>query len=521
MARQRLPAARSRVLDNDLEVEIDEEHIFVLSKRQMAKYSGRARHLIATSSTGAAGSRKSKRQRLVLRDFPGGAPAFEMAASFCYSGGQLEIAPSNVAVLRAAADELVMTEDISAGNLVSRTEEALGGVDSWQWQDLVAALKGCDSVLHIAENHRIVQRLAFATAGKISSSIELLHTAGESPMSPDQELRASTSLSPRTWWFTDVCGLSMYLMERVVRALFTVNVEHRYISRFLLYYLKTSLASLGYSWQLQCEVMETIVSLLGHLEPGSTTCRSLFVIYRMAVGIESSKLCRSQIERMIGLQLHNATLDNLLLPSSTSPRSGGPVYDADPVLRLLWYFLKSYVSENSCSIGEEALIKLGTLVDMYLSEVAPDPHLHPQKLLRLAKVLPPWSRVTDDRLYRAVDIYLEAHPFIRNAEALSLCNAVNYQKLSPKACAHIAQNPRFPAPVAVRTLLAQKELRKQTQQQQAGPIDPSVYRRALMQNEELRWGLRAMQTKVTNLEKMCKSMRCEVVESVRMKGMIC
>jgi hypothetical protein len=53
------------------------------------------------------------------------------------------------------------------------------------------------------------------------------------------------------------------------------------------------------------------------------------------------------------------------------------------------------------------LRKVGVLVDLYITEVAPDPCLRPSKFLALAMVLPDAARDSYDELYRAIDMYLE------------------------------------------------------------------------------------------------------------------
>ncbi len=120
--------------------------------------SGRIRKLIANSEDSAA-------NQLELPDVPGGAEAFDLAAKFCY-GINFEITPSNVAVLRCAAEYLEMTESFGENNLVSRTETFLSEVVFRNLADSIAVLHNCENLLPLAEELLIVSRCIEAAATK-------------------------------------------------------------------------------------------------------------------------------------------------------------------------------------------------------------------------------------------------------------------------------------------------------------------------------------------------------------------
>ncbi len=103
--------------------------------------------------------------QLQLPDVPGGAEAFDLAAKFCY-GINFEITPSNVAVLRCAAEYLEMTESFGENNLVSRTEAFLSEVILKNLADSIAVLHNCESLLPLAEDLLIVSRCIEAAAAK-------------------------------------------------------------------------------------------------------------------------------------------------------------------------------------------------------------------------------------------------------------------------------------------------------------------------------------------------------------------
>ncbi len=124
----------------------------------MVAKSGRIRKLIANSEDSAA-------NQLELPDVPGGAEAFDLAAKFCY-GINFEITPSNVAVLRCAAEYLEMTESFGENNLVSRTEAFLSEVVFRNLADSIAVLHNCENLLPLAEELLIVSRCIEAAATK-------------------------------------------------------------------------------------------------------------------------------------------------------------------------------------------------------------------------------------------------------------------------------------------------------------------------------------------------------------------
>ncbi|MCO5612993.1 hypothetical protein L7F22_067266 [Adiantum nelumboides] len=389
------------------------------------------------------------------------------------------------------------------------------------------------------------------------------------PCSPDPncyQTLTSQSNSPcnakHNWWFEDMSSLSMYMMERVVMAMQTHCINNKHISKVLLRYLEASLPLLGYSslsigvekddanektfkeyaHRVQREVLESVVRLLHHLEWASVPVRSLFELRRVSITMSASRSCRRQIEEMIGCQLHRATLDNILTPRANGRDRRSCLYDVNLVLRLLKIFLHGEavaklqgefvdngdldpVLELELKYGynsayESAPISVvGTLIDKYLAEVAPDSYLKACKFSELAEALPSTARDTHDGLYKALDIYLQAHPRIPTEDTIQVCRAVDFDKLSFETCKYVMENPRIPAWVSFRVLaLQQDKLRaalglglpgsRRTSSEDANQCPPlaTEYVTVVRQNEELKSDLRTMQAKINELEKLCQSM---------------
>lgn len=402
-----------------------------------------------------------------LENFPGGAEAFELAAKFCFCVEDVPITFSNVAMLRCVAEFLEMTEDYGKANLSRRTEYFLKHEVLWNWNDSLGVLKSCEPFLVIAEKCEIIQRCAKALAFRAcsspdsfsdppsfsSDSLDLNFSSGSNSSRSSVKSPISSN-----WWFQDLSSLSIYLMERVVRALFKHGIDHKNLAKFLLHYLRSSLPPVQFgtygivgrhgsnlpspggsgrsledekvhslSLKVQVEILETVVELLSDLQPRSVSCRSLFGLLRTAAAIGACKSSRRVVEKMIGVQLDKATLDNILIPAASQRNS--TLYDVDLIVRLVEHFLKdqsgplsglpcSPVSERKCdsdhasksdfnSPVRTASVRVGELIDKYLAEVAADSHLRPAKFQTLVEILPDTARNCSDGLYRAVEIFLE------------------------------------------------------------------------------------------------------------------
>ncbi|KAH7373540.1 hypothetical protein KP509_17G061300 [Ceratopteris richardii] len=558
---------------------------------------------------------------------PGGSRAFEQVARFCYKRCWIEVRPDNVALLRSVAEYLEMTEEFGAGNLIEYTEVFLSTISNWSWKDIITLLHSCETLLPLAEKFGIIQLCVDSLALKAKShdyctfsspnsndssnacsmsaspkSLSLNQTSGSSKLGRDSShlsylsLNANRSpsspcsldpcctISPhcnlnsrnhhchfkQNWWCEDMSSLSTYMMERLISALETYSIEHKYIAKILLKYLEASLPLLGYSplsviseagdmngkrfkdysQRVQKEVLQTVVCLLYRLDWIAIPMKSLFELRRVSTVIGASHSCKGQVEEMIGSQLHMATLDNILVPRvKHRDRRYSCLYDVDLVLRLVRCFLhvkatKDLQAKTEGSNDIEVLPKMaigyggsvqsnqletvGILIDKYLTEIAPDSLLKASKFSELAEALPSNARETHDGLYRALDIYLQAHPSISKKDASQICKAIDLAKLSFEACKHVMQNPRIPAWLSFQVLASQQEkLRtaigssrlqcsewRYPEDNKACPIMAVKYTSVIRQNERLRSDLRSMQSKINELERLCKGMRSHMSHDV-------
>ncbi|KAL6843539.1 hypothetical protein ACP4OV_026601 [Aristida adscensionis] len=409
--------------------------------------------------------------RIAFPDFPGGPGTFEAAAKFCY-GVRLDLTAWSVAPLRCAAEYLEMTEAHAEDNLAARAEAYLEQAVLRHPGEATKALKSCEELLPLAEELGVVDRCAEAIAARSSA--------------------ASRS------WVDDLAVLGLRMYKRVMAAM-TAREDVRAEAResCLVSYARGTIPGLSRSMRRrlasapvsseveQKELLEAVVASLpaDKCSGRVVTAKFLFALLRTAHILRASDAARAALERKAATQLEQATLEDVLIPSYSG--AAETLYDVDCVERVVRYFLAEEEEEgelgeaaasSSGAITEEAppppppeaarpsavaMVQVGKLVDSYLAEVASDANLKPAKFCELALALPDHARIYDDGVYRAVDIYLKAHPRLTAEERDRVVGVVDCRKLTVEACTHAAQNERLPLRAVLQVLFfEQLQLRR-------------------------------------------------------------
>nr|CAB3478504.1 unnamed protein product [Digitaria exilis] len=299
---------------------------------------------------------------LQLDDIPGGAKAFELAAKFCYDV-KIELNALNVVCLRCAAEYLRMTDDYAEGNLITQAESFLADVLS-NWKDSIKALETCEGVLPTAEDLHLVSRCITALASKACASdaaAPLLLVRNASVVIDKDALwngirsgdtASSTTASGMDWWYDDVSFLSLPMFKRLIQAMEAKGMRAESIAGAIMFYagrflpglkrntsFSNALASYGAdgaggggggmssrnvtpraasvsapSEGDQRYFLEEIVALLP-TKKGVASTKFLLGMLRTAMLLHASPLCRENLERRIGVQLEDASLDDLLVPN--------------------------------------------------------------------------------------------------------------------------------------------------------------------------------------------------------------
>ncbi|CAA2970925.1 Hypothetical predicted protein [Olea europaea subsp. europaea] len=505
---------------------------------------------------------------IILPDFPGGSESFETAAKFCY-GVKIDVSASNVAALRCAGEYLEMTEEYSQENLISKTERFLSQSVLKNIKHCIKTLTSCEGLLPLAENLGIVLRCIDAIVSKAASSDLSLFgwpvndRAGSNEGGVESERRKAANATRggngMDSWLNELGQLSLPFFKRLIFAMKALNLNREIIESCLIYYAKKYIPGISRtnrkllsssnvpSENDQRDLLETVIANLPVEKTSNSTSNStrfLFGLLRTANILNISEACRASLEKKIGYQLEQATLDDLLIPSYSYLNE--TLYDVDCVERILRYFLEELENRSMNRIeGEErstALLLVGKLIDGYLSEIASDANLKQEKFFDLAIALPDDARLFDDGLYRAVDVYLKAHPWIPEADREKICAVLDCQKLTLEACTHAAQNERLPLRTVVQVLFfeqlqlrqaitgglletdaglteadhgigEEKEAIMVARAQEGG----STWRAAVRENQVLRLDMDSMRARVHELERECSTMR-KAIEKIEPGG---
>ncbi|XP_062015160.1 BTB/POZ domain-containing protein At3g44820 [Rosa rugosa] len=421
----------------------------------------------------------------VLEEFPGGPDMFLIAAKFCY-GMRVELTSRNIVMVYCAADYLEMIDEFGEENLLSKSESFFYKNILHNWKDCILALQSSEPVLQRAEKLHIINKCVNALSVMVCTDPSLfgwpmmmygsLQSPGGSILWNGINTGARIRSSESDWWFEDISYLSVSLFERLIKAMETKGIRPENILGAVMHYTRKYLPGLG-RWQGgqqgiprtvtsfsftpialdQRVVLESIEKLLPQ-KKGKSFCRFLLGLLRVALILGASQTCKDSLEKRIGRQLEFATLDGLLIPTYSDAET---LYDIDTVQRIIQHFMSSESKvtpfspasvelETSPSSGPLRLV--AKLIDSYIAEVASDVALKPGKIRSLAEALPDSSRTLHDGLYRSLDIYFKAHPWLTDKEKEELCNIIDFQKLSIDACAHASQNERLPLRVVLQVL---------------------------------------------------------------------
>ncbi|KAK1403261.1 NPH3 domain-containing protein [Heracleum sosnowskyi] len=406
---------------------------------------------------------------------------------------------------RCAAEYLQMTEEVEKGNLIYKLEVFLNSCVLHGWKDSVVTLQSTKAFSLWAEDLSITSRCIEAIASKVlshPSKVSHARRGRDDTLScngaESQPSKDSKKQVPRGWWAEDVADLGIDLYWRTMIAIKSRGkVPSNLISDALRIYASRWLPNLSKHLYADKQVethesdstneaaskhrllLESIISLLP-VDRSAVSCSFLLKLLKAANILKVSSSSKLELARRIGVQLEEATVSDLLIPSM--PHTQDTPYDVDIVVTILEQFMlqgqspptspprakggfqrqRSRSAENinfefqesrsSSSASHSSKLKVAKLVDGYLQVVACEKHLPLAKFLQIAEALPEFSRLEHDGLYRAIDIYLKGHPELSKNERKSLCRVLDCKKLSMETCIDAAQNELLPLRVVVQVL---------------------------------------------------------------------
>ncbi|CAL0311872.1 unnamed protein product [Lupinus luteus] len=449
----------------------------------------------------------SPQQQIVqLPDFPGGVEAFELCAKFCY-GITITLSPYNIVAARCAAEYLQMTDDVEKGNLICKLEVFFNSCILHGWKDSIVTLKTTKAMPLWSQDLAITNRCIEAVSSKVlnnPSKVSLSHTHSRR-VKDDVSCNGTESLkhhksTSKGWWAEDLAELSIDLYWRTMIGIKSSSkipskligdALKIYASRWLPIitrngHVKKQTSSDSDSSDSAGEItlkhrllLESIVSLLP-AEKGAVSCSFLLKLLKASNIVNASSSSKMELATRVGLQLEEATVNDLLIPSLSY--TNDTLYDVEVVMTILEQFMsqgqspptspprstlaferrRSRSAENinfefqesrrSSSASHSSKLKVAKIVDKYLHEVSRDVNFPLSKFIALAEIIPAFARHDHDDLYRAIDIYLKAHPELNKSERKRLCRILDCKKLSMEACMHAAQNELLPLRVVVQVL---------------------------------------------------------------------
>ncbi|KAL5164338.1 Root phototropism protein 2 [Glycine soja] len=485
----------SQDIPTDVIVEVGET-IFSLHKFMLVAKSNYIRKLILESNEGEL-------TRIYLSDIPGGPSIFEKTAKFCY-GVNFEITVHNVAVLRCAAEFLQMTDQYCENNLASRTEEFLTQVAFFTLTGAVTVLKSCRHLLPYADEINVVKRCVEAVSAKACSEANF------------------PSRSPPNWWTEELAVLDIDFFGNVIVAMKQRGAKPLTVAAAIITYTERALRDLvrdhtgngirytdpgdSDSRSKQRKLLEAIVDLFPS-EKAAFPIHFLCCLLRCAIYLRASATCKTELEKRISEILEHVTVDNLLVLSFTY--DGERLFDLESVRRIISEFVEKEKGNAVFTTAEfkepcsATMQRVARTVDTYLSEIAAYGDLSISKFNGIAILVPKNARKVDDDLYRAVDIYLKAHPKLDEIEREKVCSVMDPLKLSYEARVHASQNKRLPVQIVLHALYYdQLRLRSGAEERDVEPeknqlqMDVSLVR----ENEELRTELMKMKMYISDLQ---------------------
>ncbi|KAL7601920.1 hypothetical protein Lser_V15G24558 [Lactuca serriola] len=447
---------------------------FYLHKFPLLSKSGRLQKLVANTNGGIG-------DEIVIHDIPGGPAAFEICAKFCY-GMTVTLNAYNVVTARCAADYLEMHETMEKGNLIYKIDVFLNSSIFRSWKDSIIVLQTTKSMMMLSEELKLVSHCIESIASKVSvdvSKVDWSYTYNRKKLPEENDNRMLTGglrtiTVPADWWVEDLAELELDLYKRVLVHIKNRGLVHdevigealkAFASRRLPGFNKGVIPS-GDLVKTRA-IVDTIVWLLPS-EKGAVSCGFLLKLLKMVILVDSGEMVKMDLVKKIGQQLEEASVHDLLIRA----KEGGidsTIYDVKTVQKIVEEFMVrdqdrngefeadgNEIQEVRRSTGgilsEASKLMVAKLVDSYLAEVAKDPNLPLSMFVDLAETVSVFSRPAHDGIYRAIDMYLKAHPGISKSERKRICRLMDCKKLSVEACMHAVQNERLPLRVVVQVL---------------------------------------------------------------------
>lgn len=406
---------------------------------------------------------------LELHEIPGGGEGFELCAKFCY-GITTSFSAHNIVSALCAAHFLQMTESVEKGNFASKLDIFFGSCILEGWKDSIVALQTTGRLSEWSENLGIIRRCIDSIVDKIltpPSKVTWPYTYTRPGYSGKRHQNV-----PKDWWTEDISEVDIDLFRCIITTVRSANMLplqligealHVYACCWLpdikkISPTETSDSRNEESLDRKRRILVSIASMIPE-QRGSVSVGFLLRLSSMVKFLGVSPVIKAELIKRSSLQLEDAVLNDLLLPSHSSSEEDRHLYDINLVGAVLESYLREWKRQSTggSTRYQRSITKVGTLIDLYLQVIARDVDTPVQKFLWLAEAPPEIARPNHDDLYKAINIYLEEHSDLSKQEKKRLCRILDCQRLSPEVCAHAVRNERLPLRTVVQLLYFEQE----------------------------------------------------------------
>ncbi|KAK9054979.1 hypothetical protein SSX86_026058 [Deinandra increscens subsp. villosa] len=502
-------------IPTDIQVQVGKA-TFPLHKIMLVAKSNYIRKLIVESEEPDLGT-------IDLSNIPGGAKIFGILAKFCY-GVNIEITVNNVAALHCAAEYLQMTDEYFEHNLVNLTHGFLTQVALTSLSGAITVLNSCEDLLPVAQELNIFNQCVDVVSAKKFIRPLIIYFKFLSLLQACEEADFPSCLPPN-WWAEELSKVNITFFPIIIDSMKSRGAKSLAIACAITTYANRSLPEILFnrsangvkspasddsstSRNKQREILDSIVALLPvETRQSGFPINFLCRLLRVANFLQNDGDCKRKLEKRISAVLEHATVDDLLILSFRF--DGERLRNTESVRRIVTGFVekKSRSVINYADFNQApspTVVRVAKTVDAYLHEIASDAELSISQFIGIANLMPRNVREVDDDLYRAIDIYLQAHPHMDEIEREKACNAMDPLKLSVEARMHASQNKRLPLHILLPTLCfdqLHERSGQSTPSAQSMRLQVNADVRLVKENEKLRNELLRMKMYVSDIEK--------------------
>lgn len=337
-------------------------------------------------------------------EFPGGAETFEKIMLFIYGCPTL-IHPFNIAELRCAAQFLEMTEQYSTGNLCERFDLFLNQVVLQNWDDTLVVLKQCQDLLPWSEDLLIVSRciesLAFTACMEIldperrrEKPVVMLEGLVNQPW----EYKTVEKIINQDTWIKDLTDLPFEFFRQVIGSLRRQGMNERYVSPLIVFYANKFVIPED---QTNTNTLQRALDLLLTRDKAYRIVPIGFYLACLVHTLKHETVMRLQ-DQIVTL-LHTAHTENFIYPKAEN----GHISFSKELLTMEALFSAYASSEESSLTSSLKNMRIGKLWDIYLSRLPYDQEMKTTRFIELIEIVPMSFRESHDKLYLAVNTFLQ------------------------------------------------------------------------------------------------------------------